>query len=101
MNAVVFLGPTLRVEQAREILDATYLLPVAAGDVWRALRTKPDAIGIIDGYFEHTPSVRHKEILLALARGVRVYGASSMGALRACETAPYGMIGVGEVFEAF
>jgi hypothetical protein len=101
MTAVVFLGPTLPVEQARAVFEAEYLPPAALGDVYRALRREPSAIGIVDGYFEHTPSVRHKEILLALSRRVRVYGASSMGALRAAELHSFGMIGVGHVFERF
>src|SRR6185369_4259068 len=46
-------------------------------------------------------SVWHKEILWALSRGVRVYGAASMGALRAAELSVFGMVGVGEVFRAF
>ena len=33
--------------------------------------------------------------------GIRVYGAASMGALRAAELAAFGMIGVGAIFEAF
>jgi hypothetical protein len=33
--------------------------------------------------------------------GIRVYGASSMGALRAAETQSLGMVGVGEIFAMF
>ncbi len=36
--------------------------------------------------------------MTALESGVRVFGASSMGALRAAELAPFGMVGVGQVF---
>src|SRR5205823_2149810 len=42
-----------------------------------------------------------KEILFALASGVHVIGASSMGALRAAELHTFGMVGVGAIFEAF
>jgi len=45
------------------------------------------------------PAVWHKEILLAMAEGVHVFGAASMGALRAAELHPFGMVGVGRVFE--
>jgi hypothetical protein len=55
-------------------------------------------IAIVDGYFEMVPSVWHKEILLALESGVHVFGAASMGALRAAELAPFGMTGVGEIY---
>lgn len=97
----VFLGPSVPVEQARTILDATYLPPVAMGDVQALMAEGPRAIAIIDGLFERIPAVWHKEILHALAQGVRVYGASSMGALRAAELHTFGMIGVGRIFEAY
>jgi hypothetical protein len=101
MKAVVFLGPSLPLDIARAVLDAEYLPPVAQGDVYRIARQKPPAIGIIDGYFEEVPSVWHKEILWAMAQGVHVFGASSMGALRASELHQFGMTGVGEIFEAY
>ena len=102
MTAVVFLGPTLLREEAHHRLDAVYLPPVAQGDVWRALAAwRPRAIGIVDGAFRHVPAVWHKEILFALSRGVHVLGAASMGALRAAELHPFGMRGVGAVFEAY
>src|SRR5262249_32379648 len=93
--------PSLPVDDARPILDATYLPPAAMGDVWAIMHLRPKAVVIIDGFFEQTPAVWHKEILYALSRGVHVYGASSMGALRAAELHLFGMIGVGQVFEAF
>jgi hypothetical protein len=99
VSIVVFLGPTLPHAEARAHLDATYLPPVQMGDVWAAMRLAPRAIVIIDGVFERTPAVWHKEILYALSRGVRVFGSSSMGALRAAELAAFGMEGVGRVFE--
>jgi hypothetical protein len=67
----------------------------------RSVEAGAAAIGIIDGYFARVPAVWHKEILWALSRGVRVLGASSMGALRAAELWPFGMVGVGRIFEGF
>src|SRR5581483_10446917 len=99
MRVYVFLGPSLPVQQARRYLDATYLPPVQQGDVLRLLAERPDVIRIVDGYFDTVPSVWHKEILVALSSGVHVFGAASMGALRAAELHRYGMVGVGEVFE--
>jgi hypothetical protein len=101
MNIHVFLGPTLPHYEAADIVEATYLPPVAQGDVARSCLAKPDAIAIIDGYFESVPAVWHKEILFALTQGIPVYGASSMGALRAAELHPFGMIGIGAIFEAY
>ncbi len=102
MNACIFLGPTLPLKDASAIFDALYLPPVQQGDVYRAVvRHRPRAIGIVDGYFEHVPSVWHKEILWALAQGVHVFGSASMGALRAAELGAFGMRGVGKIFEAY
>lgn len=102
MNACVFVGPTLSPDDAAATLDALYLPPVQQGDVYRvAVRHRPRAIGIVDGYFEHVPSVWHKEILWAMAEGIHVFGSASMGALRAAELAAFGMRGVGRIFEAY
>jgi len=99
---VIFLGPSLPVAEARKILNAIYLPPAKQADLISAVTTyKPDIIGLIDGVFLSYPSVWHKEILYALEQGVAVYGASSMGALRAVETEAFGMVGVGEVYRLY
>jgi len=101
-GVVVFCGPTITPDQVHRVLpEATCLPPVSQGDVLAALRHRPRAIGIVDGYFDQVPAVWHKEILYVLERGVYVYGSSSMGALRAAELHPFGMVGVGEVYRAF
>jgi hypothetical protein len=102
VKAVIFLGPSLPVPEAKEILDAIYLPPARQTDFLTAtVNLRPDVIGLIDGVFLHSLSVWHKEILYALNRGVLVFGASSMGALRAAETAEFGMIGVGEIYRQY
>lgn len=99
---VVFLGPTCAVEDACRILpNAIYLPPVKCGDVLQALRLEPHRIVIIDGVFREVPSVWHKEILLAIERGVEVWGAASMGALRAAELAAFGMRGFGAIYQDY
>ena len=100
-DIVVFLGPSLSCEIAASILPARYVPPVSCGDILRYLRIGARVIAIIDGAFEHTAAVWHKEILLAMEKGSTVFGASSMGALRAAELAPFGMIGVGRIFESY
>jgi hypothetical protein len=99
---VVFLGPSLRREVARELLPGVVCLPPAAmGDILGAVtRLQPRAIGLVDGTFLANMSVFHKEILYAMDQGVWMLGASSMGALRAAECDNFGMIGVGEIYEA-
>jgi hypothetical protein len=100
-DIVVFLGPSLSLDQARRTLPARYLGPARCGDVLRARRLRPRAIAIVDGVFARTAAVWHKEILLALEDGIAVFGASSMGALRAAELVPFGMVGIGRIFEAY
>lgn len=98
----VFIGPSLPLAEARQVLDAIYLPPVRQGDIYRLVSLRrPSAIVIIDGYFNQVPAVWHKEILWALQEGVRVFGASSMGALRAVELSAFGMQGVGRIFDAY
>ena len=102
MKTCVFLGPTMPVVEARNILDADYLPPAQQGDVYRAIiDRRPQWIGIVDGYFHQVPSVWHKEILFAMAEGVHVVGSASMGALRAAELDAFGMEGIGQVYAAF
>ena len=102
MNEIyIFLGPTLAEKDARAELDAVYLPPVSAGDVYRLWRRRPRAIGIVDGYFDRVPAVWHKEIMWVMERGVHVFGGAGLGALRAAELDTFGMHGVGWVYQAF
>ena len=101
MSVIIFVGPSLPVEEARSLLDADYRPPAKAGDVYAASLRRPQAIGIIDGFFEAVPAIWHKEVLHALQQGIPVYGASSMGALRAAELHTFGMQGVGRIFESY
>jgi hypothetical protein len=97
----VFLGPTLAEKEARAELDAVYLPPVSAGDVYRLWPRRPRAIGIVDGYFDRVPAVWHKEIMWMMEHGVHVFGAAGLGALRAAELESFGMYGAGWVYRAF
>ncbi len=98
---VVFLGPSLDRETARKLLDAEYRPPAARGDILRAAADGARIIGLIDGVFFQESAVAHREILEALNKGLKVIGASSMGALRAAELDTLGMEGVGEVYRLF
>lgn len=100
---VVFVGPSLPDAHVHANADAEIVFrpPARQGDVMRALGEGATVIALIDGLFEGVAPVWHKELLFALSKGVAVYGASSMGALRAAECAPFGMIGVGRIFEAY
>jgi TfuA protein len=100
-KVVVFLGPSLPEAEAREILDADYRPPAKRGDLFKAAKDGAEVICLIDGVFFQDCSVAHKEVLYALDSGVKVIGASSMGALRASELDVYGMEGVGEIYDAY
>jgi hypothetical protein len=104
MTTIVFLGPTLPATEAMRLVpDARIASPVALGDVLALAlaRRRVQRIAIVDGYFERMAAVWHKEIVFAIERGIEVWGASSMGALRAAELAACGMIGVGSIYRAY
>jgi hypothetical protein len=99
-DTVVFLGPSMPVAEARRLLDAEFLPPICRGDIDR-LPASIRFIGVIDGEFFQKLAVSPKEIIQALGRGIKVFGSSSMGALRAAETHTFGMVGIGRIFEQF
>jgi hypothetical protein len=98
MSALIFAGPSLRAVDRGAYPGLTFLPPARQGDLYAAACTRPVAIGLIDGYFDGVPAVLHKEILWALSQGIAVFGAASMGALRAAEMQGLGMVGVGRIF---
>lgn len=97
----IFAGPSVPPESRNIWPGVTWLPPAQAGDFLKLLGEGFDAIALIDGYFDHCPASWHKEILVAMAEGISVVGASSMGALRAAELDNYGMIGVGAIYQAY
>lgn len=101
-TAIIFAGPSLP-PKLRPAAGPSlqWRPPVRQGELYRAALTRPSIIGVIDGYFEVTPTVWHKEILWAMAEGIHVYGAASAGALRAAELDSFGMRGIGRVYEDF
>ncbi|MET0269467.1 MAG: TfuA-like protein [Sphingomonas sp.] len=101
MSAILFAGPSLWGSTLPLPPGIALRPPAACGDVLRAARDRPAAIGLIDGLFESGPSVWHKEILAAIALGVPVLGAASLGALRAAELDGLGMIGIGAIHAAY
>ncbi|MCO5084432.1 MAG: TfuA-like protein [Rhizobiaceae bacterium] len=96
---MIFAGPTLRSIPRDEAFD--WRPPARRGDIYRAALAGTRLIGLVDGCFKTVPSVLHKEILWAMTRGCAVYGAASMGALRAAELHSFGMIGIGAIFRDF
>jgi hypothetical protein len=99
--AIIFAGPSLPPRRRPDDARLDWRAPVHQGDLYRAALERPAIIGVIDGYFEIVPTVWHKEILWAMQAGIHVYGAASIGALRAAELDAFGMRGIGRVYEAF
>ena len=107
VKIIIYAGLSLPFSEAKEILYSTddieviYKRPIQRGDLNLALKENPDIIGIIDGVFHQNSAVGHKEILKVMKNGVKVFGASSMGALRASELDSLGMVGVGYCYNQY
>ena len=107
VKIIVYAGLSIHFDEAREILDSSedneviYKRPIKRGDLNLALKEHPDIIVIIDGVFHQNSAVGHKEILSVIDSGVKVFGASSMGALRASELDTLGMTGIGYVYNQY
>jgi hypothetical protein len=99
MTILIFHGPSISICDADRLTPAMHAPPIKRGDL--------DAVGgysvivILDGEFGQSLAISAKEILRAIARGIVVIGASSMGALRASELDRDGMIGVGWIYNHF
>jgi hypothetical protein len=101
-KVLVYLGASLSRARAKEILpNAIYRPPARQGDIVSdVVNFNPTHILLVEGSFRENLSPWHKEIVYALQYpGVKaIYGASSMGALRAAELDWVGMIGVGQIY---
>lgn len=98
---LLFVGPTAPALLADPPPGIVIHPPARCGDIAAAVRTRPSAIGLVDGVFGEAPSVWHKELLFAIQAGIPVFGAASLGAIRAAELDAFGMIGVGTVYDAY
>ena len=102
-KVLVYSGPSLDPETIREVLPEAIVMPPARqGDVIsHAMEYEPSHILLVEGTFHQSLSVWHKELCWCLQiPGVKgVYGAASMGALRAADLWSCGMIGSGRIYE--
>lgn len=97
----IFCGITLSQTEVLNKFNSLWKVnsPVKRGDIAKIISEySPGIIIIIDGVFHQSESVSIKEIRSALQLGWKVYGTSSMGALRAIECKTLGMIGFGKVY---
>ena len=99
---VIFIGPTLSIDKAKEILDADYRPPAKKGDLLKLIPTAVKFVGLVDGYFlQDYPPTPIEVYNLLRKKDVMVFGSSSLGALRAVELKNFGMIGIGKIFNLF
>jgi hypothetical protein len=101
-HTIIYVGPSLYDVDIRPISGELWRPPAAQGDILKdIIRYNPRQIVLVDGTFFQTLSVWVKELVFAMVDGVKVVGASSMGALRASELWRYGAIGIGKIFSAY
>jgi TfuA protein len=97
----VFVGPSCHESLASRVLTAQYHPPAKRGDLQRVHAAGASVIVLIDGCIVHGYPPSPMEIGAILNAGVRVFGAASLGALRAVELRGMGMIGSGWVFQQY
>ncbi len=101
---IIYLGPTLRKEEALKILDADYRDPAKKGDFLMLSQDSDEKkyVGFIDGVFLHDYPPPPIEVYhLATRKNIELLGASSLGALRAVELEKFGMKGIGKIFQLY
>ncbi|MCX5199724.1 TfuA domain-containing protein [Streptomyces sp. NBC_00249] len=98
----VYVGPTLPPKDPPLRGWAIRSLPPARhGDLEDPAIQSGHTVVLLDGVDHQAPALRHKEILAAISRGVRVIGAAGIGALRAAELHDHGVIGSGRIYKAY
>lgn len=107
-QALIYLGPSLSHEKARQVLpDAEYLRPARKGDLAGLIAKRRNAdspllVGLVDGVFlQDYPPSPIEVYQLAVQPNITLVGSSSLGALRAVELEKFGMMGIGRVFNLF
>ena len=98
---LVFVGPTLAGCSEPPPGPWTFAPPIRRGDLCRHFAAGRRHFVILDGEFSQSLSVSVTEIRSVIEQGACVCGASSMGALRAAEAHPVGMLGHGWIFERY
>jgi len=98
-TSLVFAGGSVSREDAPPDADLVWAGPAEQGDMVAAVLEGFENILIVDGYFYTKFPCTTLEVMLALENEVNVFGASSIGALRAVELDAWGMVGMGRVYE--
>jgi TfuA protein len=101
---IIFLGPSLSHEKARKIFQADFRGPAKKGDLLRVSSIIDDTtiVGLVDALFlQDYPPSPIEVYQLMLNKNIQLFGAASLGALRAVELEKFGMIGIGKIFELY
>jgi TfuA protein len=98
-SSLVFAGGSVSRDDVPPDADLVWAGPAEQGDMVAAVLEGFENILVIDGYFYTRFPCTTLEVMLALEYEVNVFGASSIGALRAVELDVWGMIGTGRVYE--
>ena len=101
LRPIVFVGASVLPLEASLLASADLRPPVRRGDIAQLAGERPGLAVIIDGFFGATLAVSPTECRDALDAGWTLVGCSSMGALRAADLWPLGMIGMGWVYHQY
>jgi hypothetical protein len=104
-NPHIFVGPTLNDALYFGAVDLSRFVrhpPVQRCDIENLTSNySPGVLVIVDGLFHSKLAVGHAEIREAVSRGWKVWGLSSIGAIRAFEMRNCGVQGYGKTFGHF
>jgi hypothetical protein len=101
VKVLLYLGPSLDLRTAISILPESIVRPpIRHSDLISDIEEyHPTHVFMVDGTFSQELPVWHKECSFCALKGIKLYGSSSMGALRASELSDFGvLIGVGKIF---
>ena len=100
---IVFLGPSLNLEKAKKVINADFRPPAKKGDFIKlSMMSETFIVILIDGVFlQDYPPTPIEVFQVIRKNNFKVYGASSIGALRAVELEKFGMKGIGKIFELY
>lgn len=102
LRSFVYVGPSAPAEAIRALLPDTEIRPpIQRGDLYTAREQGVEALLILDGMFAHNLAVSPREVVDVCRDGALIVGAASMGALRAAECQPAGVLGVGLIYRLF
>ena len=102
----VFAGPTISRTEIHGLLPGCEVRPpLHRGGLYELVDGRVDqdssVVVVIDGLFGSNFAATAGEFADACSTGLRVVGAASLGAVRAMECAPYGMLGHGRIYQSY